>query len=130
MIIISNKKFFRIIKNILLFCITVTLVSCYTNDTDPVLVPETNPEWQTSSPENQHLNNAILQNLTIKINNNVFGNIKSLLIARNNYLVFEKYFNGADRNQMHILYSVTKSITSIVTALRLIKKKTLMLMIE
>jgi len=120
-----NNELLRIIKNILLLCITVSLVSCYTNDTDQVLVPETNPAWQTSSPEKQRLNNVILQNLIIKINNNVFGNIKSLLIARNNYLVFEKYFNGANRNQMHSLYSVTKSITSIVTGIAINKENNL-----
>ncbi len=117
-----KNELFRIIKNILLFCVTVSLISCYTNDTDQVLVPETNPEWRTSSPENQHLNNVILQNLIIRINNNAFGNIKSLLVARNNYLVFEHYFNGADRNQMHSLYSVTKSITSIVTGIAIKKE--------
>jgi CubicO group peptidase (beta-lactamase class C family) len=114
---IKKLKSRLFITHIFLLGIILNLVSCYTNDTDQILSPGSNPAWQTSAPEKQNVSSTVLLELLSHLDNNEFGNIKSLLIVRNNYLIFEKYFNGADQNQLHILYSVTKSITSIVTGI-------------
>jgi CubicO group peptidase (beta-lactamase class C family) len=69
-------------------------------------------QWQTSSPEDQNINSLYLNKLVLDINDNIFGNIKSLVIIRNSYLIFEKYFRGDTRETLHPVYSVTKSIVS------------------
>ena len=77
---------------------------------------------ETSTPEEQNLSSKTLSSLVNAVNNGSYGQMKSLLIVRNNYLVLEKYFNGVDRDQLHILYSVTKSITSIATGIAIAKE--------
>ncbi len=119
------------LKNIKLFfyfitvCLLLTLNSCYSDITTAPLVAQQSTEWEISTPENQGLDRFELESLRQQITLGSFGNIKSLLIARNGYLVFEKYFNGAERDQLHILYSVTKSVASIVTGIVINDKKNL-----
>ena len=119
---------FKMNNRVFLFYIILTSLSlffysCKSEIETPPLIDQQSTSWKTSSPEAQDLSSVKLESLRQQITSGNFGNIKSLLIARNNYLVFEKYFNGADRNQLHDLYSVTKSITSIVTGIALYNKK-------
>ena len=119
---------FRLKKITLLFSsltlyLLISINSCQSNNVEPTGIKEDDSNWNTSLPEEQHLNSSILQKLEGEVRLGKFGKIKSLLIARNDYLVFEKYFNGADRNQLHIMYSITKSITSVITGIALNVKK-------
>lgn len=59
-----------------------------------------------------HLDNTIINDLITKISNGDFGEIHSLLIYIDNTLVVEKYFRDYDQNDLHVCYSVTKSVTS------------------
>ena len=43
-----------------------------------------------------------------------FGKINSLIIVKNDSLLFEKYYNGFTRDSLQNLYSVTKSVTSLL----------------
>lgn len=55
----------------------------------------------------------VLNDLVTKIQNHEYGGtVHSLIIAKNDSIVFEKYFNGYNRNQKHLMYSVTKSFVS------------------
>ena len=69
-------------------------------------------EWKTASPESQGLDISILSALDAKILAGDYGEVHSLLIIRNGYLVYEKYYRGYNAEQQHRLYSVTKSFTS------------------
>jgi len=108
----------KIIKNLLVHAPMLKFVwltlsallfisSCSENETfiDPYY-------WKYSTPEKQNLNGGLLEQLNQKINDGGFGEIHSLLIMRNGYLVFEKYYRGYSQNQTHQIYSVTKSVTS------------------
>ncbi len=55
-----------------------------------------------------------LETLDSLIKANKFGNVHSLVISKNGNLVFEKYYNGYTRDSLQKLYSVTKSITSLL----------------
>jgi CubicO group peptidase (beta-lactamase class C family) len=48
--------------------------------------------------------------------------IHSVLILRNNKLVFEEYFNGYNKNTLNNLYSVTKSFCSALTGIAIDKQ--------
>ena len=65
-----------------------------------------------ATPESQGLSETRLKETVIKIKNGDYGNIHSLLITRNNYLVSENYFEEYHRDRIHKVNSVTKSITS------------------
>src|SRR5450759_3647872 len=63
----------------------------------------------------------ILDEIVFQINNQRYGEVHSLLIAKDDSLIFEKYFNGYSRETKHALYSVTKSFTSALIGICLSK---------
>ncbi len=67
-----------------------------------------------SSPELQNLDADRLNELDNKISSGLYSEIHSLLIIRNGSLVFEKYYKGYSREIPHNIFSVTKSITSLL----------------
>jgi CubicO group peptidase (beta-lactamase class C family) len=68
--------------------------------------------WAVSTLTAQGVNANIIVNLHDKINEGDYPNVHSLIIVRNNYLVFEGYYNGHTREHTHPMYSVTKSVSS------------------
>jgi len=60
-------------------------------------------------------NNPILNDLVSKINKGEYGGeVHSILISRNDTIIFEEYFYGYTRDDPHPMFSVTKSFTSAV----------------
>ena len=76
-------------------------------------------DWKTATPQSQGLDNLILLNLDSKIRAGDYGEVHSLLVIRNGFLVFERYYRGYDVNRKHIIYSVTKSFTSALVGIAL-----------
>ena len=74
-------------------------------------LPSVTIDWPTSTPEEQGLNSADLEQIP-----NDVDYLDSLLIIRHGHLVFEEYYNDSSYQytpeSRHILYSVTKSFTS------------------
>lgn len=60
--------------------------------------------------------------LTEDILNGKMATIHSLLIAKDNKLVFEEYFHGYDCNKLHLMESVTKSFTSALIGIAIDKQ--------
>ena len=54
----------------------------------------------------------ILDEIVFQIENHRYGEVHSLIIAKDDSIIFEKYFNNYSRENRHALYSVTKSFTS------------------
>ena len=92
----------------LLFCfllfLTALLLFCVGCDS-------VNPDDKPVSIGNI-LNSTITNDLIAKITDGDYGEIHSLLIYKDETLVVEKYFRGYDREDLHVCYSVTKSVTS------------------
>jgi len=79
----------------------------------PGCAPAAAHEWATSSPEEQGLDGERLDALAARIETgDDMRDLHSLLIARHGRLVFERYFAGHDRDRLHMLQSVSKSVTS------------------
>ncbi len=69
--------------------------------------------WRTALLSAHGLDESLLNQLVDKITSgDPYRAIHSLLIVKNGYLVFEKYFAGYDKDDLHTLQSVTKSIAS------------------
>jgi CubicO group peptidase (beta-lactamase class C family) len=68
-------------------------------------------EWRTSTPEEQGIDSReIVQMLETIVHEGL--PVHSFLLIRNGFLVTEAYFAPAARDQTHLLYSMTKSVTS------------------
>jgi CubicO group peptidase (beta-lactamase class C family) len=104
-----SKNSTRRILLLLLFLISA-IISC---EDKPVSII-VDDGWQVSRPEAQGLDSAVLAAMSGRISDGDYGEIHSLLIVRNGYLVYERYFNGYNSATLHPMYSVTKSITSIL----------------
>lgn len=60
-----------------------------------------------------------MESLVSKIEGNRldYGMINSLLVLKNGELLFERYFNGWDANEPHMVLSVSKSLTSLLVGM-------------
>ena len=105
------KKITLIVWRRLLPVLLLLLVaSCDSNDT--LTQVGAFDDWATGTPASQNLNAETLETLTNALQRGDFGEVHSVLIARNGVLVYEEYFRGARRDGLHQVYSVTKSVTS------------------
>ena len=112
-----------------LACLFLLVAGC-DSQTDPrgdyERPPETGDGWTTASPEAVGMEDDTLLDLLDLINRTSDHLIHSVLIARDQKLVFEEYWPGSDlqpeglgevgrdfdRNTLHYVASVSKSITS------------------
>jgi len=94
---------------------------------------ETNDGWQTASLSSVGINTSSVENLVVRIKNYLYTEVHSVIIIKNDKLVFEEYFPGHDfyypgqnfhgdyiefdRDTRHNTHSVTKSFTSAVVGL-------------
>lgn len=94
-------------------CVVVTLAACCACATkDPVASDASGGLLATATPAAHGLDAARLTALKQRINAGNYGDIRSLLIIRDDHLVYEEYFQGSNREELQNVYSVTKSITS------------------
>ncbi len=97
--------------------LTILYFSCSDNITTDVDYVYTIPTqlvdgWNVSTLEDEGMDTDLIEEVTDQIMNGEFHGIHSLLIVRNGSLVHEAYFEGFQRNSLHTIYSVTKSISS------------------
>jgi len=66
--------------------------------------------WEVSSPADQQMDAAVLEDLRVEVRE--MQNVYALLIVRNGKLVHEQYDNGATKNSLLHIRSITKRITA------------------
>lgn len=111
------KSGITLLYNILILLMVISCVSDATFKITGSTIPDQlNDEWDLASPEDFGISRQTLDSIyTQLISEDKYFNVKSLLIVKNGYLVFETYcrdFN--DRNHYGRIQSVTKSITSLL----------------
>jgi len=67
--------------------------------------------WQTADPASVGMAPELPSMLGEEVEAR-FSSVNGLLVVKNGYLVFERYYNGFDEDDVHLLFSVTKSFTS------------------
>ena len=67
--------------------------------------------WKTSTPEQQGMDSAKLM-IADEFIQNRLPDAFSLLVIKNGYLVFEKYYSWGSPEKYAVVHSVTKSVTS------------------
>jgi len=109
----------HVLKVFLLICLITIL-----GNTTPVPAQDGTPwpteGWQTSTPEAQGMDSEQLAALVKYIQDEEFP-IDSVLVVRNGYLVMDAYFAPFDADEPHELYSVTKSVSSMLIGIALDK---------
>jgi len=76
--------------------------------------------WKTSIPEKQGMDSAKLL-IADEFIQNRLPDAYSLLVVKNGYLVFEKYYSWGSREKYAVVHSVTKSFTSALIGIALDK---------
>ena len=74
--------------------------------------------WRTAAPAEQGMDPAVLGELDTKVSGS-YPQVRSLLIVRHGYLVYERYWHGLDASDGHDSFSVTKSFTSALVGIAL-----------
>ena len=69
--------------------------------------------WRTSIPEAQGMDSNLLANMLENMTKEA-GNVDSVTIVRNGFIVLDVYFHGPKRDTLHEIHSCTKSIMSIL----------------
>ncbi|MBN2214197.1 MAG: serine hydrolase [Bacteroidales bacterium] len=112
MAVVFVKSVFRHFSIFILICVSAAGYS-QTRDYWPT------QGWQNKSPEEAGINASSLEDMEQIISSSM-PYVDAFLIVKNGYLVYENYFDsGYDRNDIHILCSATKSITSILIGILL-----------
>ena len=78
---------------------------------------ETGDGWQPAGPETIGLERARLEALVTDVIEGKAGVLHSLLIVGKGKLILEEYFHGYEREDLHRLASVTKSVSSLITGI-------------
>lgn len=68
-------------------------------------------EWKASEPADLGMDQEKLSELESVINSE-YGNINGIVIMRNGYLAYERYYHGYGQDDAHHMTSVTKSVLS------------------
>lgn len=95
----------------LLFCCPLANASAYIK---PVAKQD---QWQVDDAKSLGWNTAILDNMKLRIDQNEFKHMTSVLISHKGNLVYEEYFNEGHMDYLHDLRSATKSVTSTAVGL-------------
>ena len=104
-----------------LFLLSLFTISC--NENLSVNIPlkpvDLTKDWARAAPESQGFDNVFLTFAYQKAE--TIGNLLSLIVIRNGYLVVEKYYNGNTVNSLNHIRSGTKSIISALTGIAIEK---------
>lgn len=65
--------------------------------------------WRTASPDAQGVDRAAFTNIESQVAS-TFTEVRSVLVVRHGYLVYEHYWHGLDASSGHDVRSVTKSV--------------------
>ncbi|WP_395342285.1 serine hydrolase domain-containing protein [Ningiella sp. W23] len=110
------------------FCFTVFLLTVFgchfasTDETGTTLKPQKRSDgWQVSSLADKNFDTNLLMNMMEAIEKGKYVGISSVLIAKNNELVFEAYPGKFGINDIHSTRSASKSITSVLVGIAIDK---------
>ncbi len=103
------------LKSLLPFLIWITFSACKSDvetTSYTYSLPEGLLDWEVATLEEAGMDQSIIEDLAESIVRGEFPEVHSMLIAKGGKLVFEDYFNGFERDDLHVLFSATKSYAS------------------
>jgi CubicO group peptidase (beta-lactamase class C family) len=109
----------------IVFCIFAFILFLFLTD-DATCAQQLNRDywptngWKISTPEQQGMDSAKLK-IAVEFIQERLPDAYSLLVVKNGYLVFEKYFRKGSPDRIAVIHSVTKSFTSALIGIALDK---------
>jgi len=115
-IILRKQTFYKSIC-VLLIPIFVFLLSsvsfCQTNEYEYQVPKKLNDGWEVSSLKDESIDEETIEEVSGLIRDtNSYENVLSMLIVKNGKLVHEEYSPYCQRNTLHWMASITKTVTS------------------
>lgn len=104
---------------IYIFVLFGLLVSCDAENPSPASFLE------YDQPYYHNINSRKLTDLNTEISRGTFGDIHSLIIIRNDKIIFEKYYSNYEKSDLHAIGSSTQSVISVLLGIAL-KEDTLL----
>lgn len=86
----------------------LTLASCFYSDD----IPEDQQTWEYDQPSNQQMSDDALLQLDLDIKDGFYESTNSLIIIKNDKLVFENYYDNGDRTKTYNVGQVAMGWTS------------------
>jgi CubicO group peptidase (beta-lactamase class C family) len=115
------KSWFGVLFSLVFLLLLVIPLTQATKTDYPTLVPDYWPteDWRTADPEDHGINMLHIHAMEEYIEDIGWGfALRSTLIIRNGYLVYENYFGYPERmNETQNIYSCTKSVSSILVGI-------------
>jgi CubicO group peptidase (beta-lactamase class C family) len=121
----KNMKVFNLSCSKKIFCILAFSLFAFVTDNAVCEQPQNREYWPTSgwrssTPEKQGMDPAKLL-IADEFIQNRLPDAFSLLVVKNGYLVFEKYYSWGSPEKYAVVHSVTKSVTSALIGIALDK---------
>jgi len=109
----------------IIFCILTFIIFAFLTENSLYAQPKERAYWPTggwksSTPEMQGMDSAKLL-IADEFIQNRLPDVFSLLVVKNGYLVFEKYYSWGSPDKYAVVHSVTKSVTSALIGIALDK---------
>jgi CubicO group peptidase (beta-lactamase class C family) len=107
---------------LLISIISLSLCFCSFSQTQNYGVPEKLDDgWETASLQSVGIHSDKIFRLTKQVDEGRYQGQRSLVIVKDGKLVHEAYFDGYEREDLHRIYSVSKSVTSILVGIAIDK---------
>ena len=109
------------------FCLIFILLSitilpaCDTNSYKYTIPLDLADGWQVDSLASVNINESLLSEMVDEVQSGRYGFVHSILIIKDDHLVFEKYFNSYTWEMFQDIRSCTKSVTSTLIGIALDK---------
>ncbi len=111
----------RFWQSIIVSLILISLLSSCGPTNVSYMPDATDDGWQVSAPATQGVSKEKLNVLFEELNTKKYPGISSVLLSRNNQLIFEAYFNDFSRDELHSTRSAAKAITSLLLGIAIDK---------
>ena len=124
---LRQKRWIRLVAARLACVLAAACTSPVRNEATPTSAASPSPTqrdywptagWRTAAPDQQGMNPAVLDDLNTVIPN-FYPQVRSVLVIRHGYLVYEGYWHGFTASDGHDSRSVTKSFVSALVGVAL-----------
>ena len=78
--------------------------------------------WRTASPQDHGIDSAALAEIEDQVAK-AYPQVRSVLVVRHGYLVYEHYWHGLDQTSGHAVHSVTKSVVGALVGIAVAEGK-------
>lgn len=119
----NHKKLVMNVRSLCTIALCLLFITgCLSQSQQSYHPEEVKNGWKVSELGEQNINAGPIDDMYDELVADTYPGISSVLIARNNTLVFETYFNDFSRDKLHSTRSASKAITSLLVGIAIDKQ--------